>query len=153
MSSSLCNDKHVKVNKGKVTFIHIERVEVWLHSIWTTLSRGAECPNLCSICLISGRRSRYTFSRWAGWVWEPIWSFRKTKKSNFCLFFFLSVLLAIVFLYNLCPVITYSSTTHKTNIHASGGTRNRNPSRRTVTDLRRRTRGEIFESCIMQPCA
>ena len=35
--------------------------------------------------------------------------------------FFLSIFLSIVYLYILCPHVTYSSTTHNTNIHAPAG--------------------------------
>jgi hypothetical protein len=66
------------------------------------------------------------------WAPGPIW----TGAENLAptrIFFVLSLLSSglpfssIVHLYLLCPHVTYSCTTHNTNIHAPGGIQTRNP--------------------------
>ena len=47
-------------------------------------------------------------------------------------FFSFCPYLSVAYVYILCPHTTYSSTTHNTNIHASGGIQTRNPSQRSA---------------------
>jgi hypothetical protein len=51
-------------------------------------------------------------------------------------FFFVLAFLSILYLYILCPLVTYCSTTHNTNIRVSGGIRTPNPSKRAAADPR-----------------
>jgi hypothetical protein len=48
-----------------------------------------------------------------------------------------------VYIYILCPHVTYYSTTHNTNIHTPSGIRIRNPSKRSAADPRLRVKTHI----------
>ena len=69
---------------------------------------------------------------------------------SFFLSFSLSFL-SIVYLYNFCPHVIYSSTTHNTNIHSPGRIQTRNPSKRSASDPRLRPLGNRKRNSIPEP--
>ena len=88
----------------------------------------------------SGKETRYPLCRRLGGSQGRSGLVRKISPPTGTFPFVLSFL-NLVYLYILCPHVTYSSTTHDTNIHAPGGNRIRDPSNRRTSHLRLKTLG------------